>query len=170
MFRIRAARDLTKRMGVMFQDGALFSSLTVRENVEVPLRTIDGLDAGLRRDLADLKIAMSGLPYKAGEQLPLGTVGRDAQTRGPCARAGAGPRNRVSGRTHGRAGPNWRGGFLTKLIRGLSRAMGLTVFMVTHDLDSLHACCDRDCGFGGQAGEVYRHDGRYAEGRPPMGA
>jgi len=58
------------RWGVMFQDGALFSSLTVRENVEVPMRTIEGLDPGIRRALADLKISMVGLPYLAGGKYP----------------------------------------------------------------------------------------------------
>ena len=56
-------------MGVMFQDGALFSSLTVRENVEVPLRTCRAERRAAPR-LADLKIAMSGLPYKAGDNYP----------------------------------------------------------------------------------------------------
>ncbi|MFN2335284.1 MAG: ABC transporter ATP-binding protein, partial [Wenzhouxiangellaceae bacterium] len=57
---------IDRRNGVMFQDGALFSSLTVRENVEVPLRAVPDLPERLRQSLADLKISMSGLPYKAG--------------------------------------------------------------------------------------------------------
>ena len=65
--RRRAAID--RRNGVMFQDGALFSSLTVRENVEVPMRAIP-TGAALRRALADLKISMAGLPWKAGDNYP----------------------------------------------------------------------------------------------------
>ncbi len=52
---------IDRRTGVMFQDGALFSSLTVRENIEVPMRAIEGLTPDLRSALADLKISMSGL-------------------------------------------------------------------------------------------------------------
>jgi phospholipid/cholesterol/gamma-HCH transport system ATP-binding protein len=58
------------RWGVMFQDGALFSSLTVRENVEVPMRAIPGLDPDIARPLAELKIAMVGLPAIAGDKYP----------------------------------------------------------------------------------------------------
>jgi phospholipid/cholesterol/gamma-HCH transport system ATP-binding protein len=72
---VLAADDDTRqkvdlRCGVMFQDGALFSSLTVRENVEVPLRAVDGLAPEIRRQLADLKIALVGLPYTAGDKYP----------------------------------------------------------------------------------------------------
>ena len=62
--------SLDNRWGVMFQDGALFSSLNVRENVEVPLRRIKKLAPPLRRELADLKISMVGLPYLAGDKYP----------------------------------------------------------------------------------------------------
>ena len=63
-------RALQRRWGVMFQDGALFSALTVRENVEVPMRSIPGLGAQLRRDLASLKVAMAGLPPEACDRFP----------------------------------------------------------------------------------------------------
>jgi phospholipid/cholesterol/gamma-HCH transport system ATP-binding protein len=63
-------REIRARWGVMFQDGALFSALTVRENVEAPMRVQIALPAALRRSLADLKIAMVGLPPKAGDLYP----------------------------------------------------------------------------------------------------
>ena len=65
-----ARQQLGRRWGVMFQDGALFSSLTVRENVEVPLKSVPELAPDIRRSLADLKIAMVGLPYLAGDKYP----------------------------------------------------------------------------------------------------
>ena len=62
-------RHIERNTGVLFQDGALFSTLTVRENVEVPMRPLR-LEAGVRRKLADLKIAMAGLPPDAGDKYP----------------------------------------------------------------------------------------------------
>ncbi|MBN2760664.1 MAG: ABC transporter ATP-binding protein [Rhodobacteraceae bacterium] len=135
-------REIDQRMGVMFQDGALFSSLTVRENVEVPLRTIDGLNPALRRDLADLKIAMSGLPYKAGDNYPSELSGGMRKRAGLARALALDPEIVFLDEPTAGLDPIGASAF-DELIRGLSQAMGLTVFMVTHDLDSLHACCDR---------------------------
>jgi len=137
-----ARRAIDQRMGVMFQDGALFSSLTVRENVEVPLRTVPGLGAGLRRELADLKIAMAGLAWKAGDNYPSELSGGMRKRAGLARALALDPEIVFLDEPTAGLDPIGAAAF-DELIRGLSGAMGLTVFMVTHDLDSLHATCDR---------------------------
>ena len=119
---------LGRRWGVMFQDGALFSALTVAENVEVPLRAVPGLSAAQRRALAALKIALVGLPAEAGSRYPSQLaldpelVFLDEPT------AGLDPIGAAA---------------FDALIKSLSERLGLTVFLVTHDLDTLHATCNR---------------------------
>lgn len=135
-------RAIDQRMGVMFQDGALFSSLTVRENVEVPMRTVPGLDAGLRRELADLKIALSGLPYKAGDNYPSELSGGMRKRAGLARALALDPEIVFLDEPTAGLDPIGAAAF-DQLIKSLSKTMGLTVFLVTHDLDSLHACCDR---------------------------
>lgn len=130
------------RWGVMFQDGALFSSLTVRENVEVPMKAVPGLDPGIAHDLADLKISMVGLPYLAGDKYPSELSG-GMRKRAGLARALALDPDIVF-LDEPTAGLDPIGAAdLDTLVRGLSRSLGLTVFLVTHDLDTLHAVCDR---------------------------
>ncbi|MCK0150058.1 ABC transporter ATP-binding protein [Marivita sp. S6314] len=133
---------LEARWGVMFQDGALFSSLTVRENVEVPMRAIDGLDPVIRRDLADLKISMVGLPYLAGDKYPSELSGGMRKRAGLARALALDPEIVFLDEPTAGLDPIGASAFDT-LIRGLSRSLGLTVFLVTHDLDTLHAVCDR---------------------------
>ncbi len=128
--------------GVMFQDGALFSSLTVRENVEVPMRTIDGLDADIRRQLADLKISMVGLPYFAGDKYPSELSGGMRKRAGLARALALDPQIVFLDEPTAGLDPIGASDF-DQLILGLSRSLGLTVFLVTHDLDTLHAICDR---------------------------
>ena len=128
--------------GVMFQDGALFSSLTVRENVEVPMRTVGGLDPDLRRALADLKISMVGLPYLAGDKYPSELSGGMRKRAGLARALALDPQIVFLDEPTAGLDPIGAAEFDT-LIRDLSRALGLTVFLVTHDLDTLHAVCDR---------------------------
>lgn len=128
--------------GVMFQDGALFSSLTVRENVEVPMRTIEGLDPKLRRDLADLKISMVGLPYFAGDKYPSELSGGMRKRAGLARALALDPKIVFLDEPTAGLDPIGAADF-DQLILGLSRSLGLTVFLVTHDLDTLHAICDR---------------------------
>jgi phospholipid/cholesterol/gamma-HCH transport system ATP-binding protein len=135
-------REIDARMGVMFQDGALFSSLTVRENVEVPLRSIRGLDVGLRRELADLKISMSGLPYAAGDKYPSELSGGMRKRAGLARALALDPEIVFLDEPTAGLDPIGAAAFDT-LIRALSETLGLTVFLVTHDLDTLHATCDR---------------------------
>jgi phospholipid/cholesterol/gamma-HCH transport system ATP-binding protein len=135
-------RAIDMRMGVMFQDGALFSSLTVRENVEVPMRNLPGLDAGLRRELADLKIAMSGLPYKAGDNYPSELSGGMRKRAGLARALALDPEIVFLDEPTAGLDPIGAAAF-DELIKALSETLGLTVFLVTHDLDTLHATCDR---------------------------
>ena len=137
-----ARRDAGANWGVMFQDGALFSSLTVRENVEVPMRTIDGLDPSIRRALADLKISMVGLPYFAGDKFPSELSGGMRKRAGLARALALDPKIVFLDEPTAGLDPIGAADF-DQLILGLSRSMGLTVFLVTHDLDTLHAICDR---------------------------
>ena len=123
--------------GVMFQDGALFSNLTVRENVMVPMKEHTELSPQLCRELADMKILMAGLHADAGPKLPSDLSG-GMRKRAALARALAlDPDEPTAG-----LDPITAANF-DALIRDLQRALGLTVFLVTHDVDTLHATCDR---------------------------
>ncbi len=137
-----ARSDAAHNWGVMFQDGALFSSLTVRENVEVPMRTVEGLDPNIRRDLADLKISMVGLPYLAGDKYPSELSGGMRKRAGLARALALDPRIVFLDEPTAGLDPIGAADF-DQLILGLSQALGLTVFLVTHDLDTLHATCDR---------------------------
>lgn len=138
-----AAREsLDERWGVMFQDGALFSSLTVRENVEVPMRSVPGLAPAIRRDLADLKISMVGLPYSAGDKYPAELSGGMRKRAGLARALALDPEIVFLDEPTAGLDPIGAAAFDT-LIRNLSRSLGLTVFLVTHDLDTLYAICDR---------------------------
>ncbi|MDG4648521.1 ABC transporter ATP-binding protein [Roseibacterium sp. SDUM158017] len=130
------------RWGVMFQDGALFSSLTVRENVEVPMKGVPGLDPGIARELADLKISMVGLPYLAGDKYPSELSGGMRKRAGLARALALDPEIVFLDEPTAGLDPIGAAEF-DQLIRGLSRSLGLTVFLVTHDLDTLHAVCDR---------------------------
>ncbi len=139
-----ADRQLIERStGVLFQDGALFSSLTVGENVEVPLREHHpGLPDGLRRELALLKVKLAGLPADAINKLPSQLSG-GMRKRAALARALAldPPLVFLDEPTAG-LDPIGAAAF-DHLILTLRRALGLTVFIITHDLDTLYAICDR---------------------------
>jgi len=133
---------LEARWGVMFQDGALFSSLTVRENVEVPMRAIKGLDPAIRRQIADLKISMVGLPYNAGDKYPSELSGGMRKRAGLARALALDPEIVFLDEPTAGLDPIGASGF-DALIVDLCRSLGLTVFLVTHDLDTLHATCDR---------------------------
>lgn len=139
----KATREtLDERWGVMFQDGALFSSLTLRENVEVPMRTVPGLPPAIRRHLADLKISMVGLPYLAGDKYPSELSGGMRKRAGLARALALDPEIVFLDEPTAGLDPIGAAAFDT-LIRNLSRSLGLTVFLVTHDLDTLYATCDR---------------------------
>lgn len=133
---------IERRWGIMFQDGALFSNLTVRENVMVPMREHTDLNPDLRRALADMKIQMAGLSASAGDKYPSDLSG-GMRKRAALARALAlDPELLFLDEPTAGLDPITAAAF-DKLIRDLQQALGLTVFLVTHDLDTLHAVCDR---------------------------
>lgn len=131
-----------RRWGVMFQDGALFSSLTVRQNVEAPMREQLDLSPGTRSALADLKIAMVGLPASAGDKYPSELSGGMRKRAGLARALALDPEIVFLDEPTAGLDPIGAAAF-DILIRQLQKALGLTVFLVTHDLDSLHAVCDR---------------------------
>ncbi|MBF9036431.1 ATP-binding cassette domain-containing protein [Rhodobacterales bacterium HKCCE2091] len=137
-----ALEELQHHWGVMFQDGALFSALTVRENVEVPLKSVRGLDPKLRRELADLKIALSGLPYLAGDKYPSELSGGMRKRAGLARALALDPDIVFLDEPTAGLDPIGAADF-DNLIKDLRDTMGLTVFLVTHDLDTLHAICTR---------------------------
>lgn len=135
-------RDVQNLWGIMFQDGALFSNLTVRENVMVPMREHTSLPVPLMQQLADQKLRMSGLDDSAGPKFPSDLSG-GMRKRAALARALAldPPILFLDEPTAG-LDPITAGGF-DNLVRELQSALSLTVFLVTHDLDTLAATCDR---------------------------
>jgi phospholipid/cholesterol/gamma-HCH transport system ATP-binding protein len=130
------------RWGVMFQDGALFSSLTVRENVEAPMREKLAIDAATRSALADLRIAMVGLPTTAGDLFPSELSGGMRKRAGLARALALDPQILFLDEPTAGLDPISASEF-DNLILSLQKALGLTVFLVTHDLDTLHATCDR---------------------------
>ena len=135
-------RALEQRWGVMFQDGALFSSLTVRENVEVPLRAVPGLTDAQRCGLAELKIGMAGLPWKANDDMPADLSGGMRKRAGLARALALDPEILFLDEPTAGLDPIGASAF-DRLIVTLRDALNLSVFLVTHDLDTLHACCDR---------------------------
>ncbi len=138
-----AQRVMSRRAGVLFQDGALFSSLTVLENVEVPLKSHrPDLPAQLRRDLARSKIQLSGLSASTSSLMPSELSG-GMRKRVALARALAlEPELLFLDEPTAGLDPIGAADF-DRLLRTLQRALGLTVFLITHDLDTLYAICDR---------------------------
>jgi phospholipid/cholesterol/gamma-HCH transport system ATP-binding protein len=133
---------LDMRLGVLFQHGALFSALTVLENVQVPMREYLDLPQRLMDELALLKIELVGLPRDAAQKFPSELSGGMTK-RAALARALALDPDIVflDEPTSG-LDPISAAEF-DELVGKLRDTMGLTVYMVTHDLDSLFAVCDR---------------------------
>jgi phospholipid/cholesterol/gamma-HCH transport system ATP-binding protein len=128
--------------GVLFQQGALFSSMTVAQNIQMPLREYLDLPQGLLDEIAALKIALVGLAPDAFGKYPSELSGGMIK-RAALARALAlEPEIVFLDEPTAGLDPISAGEF-DALIRDLQRTLGLTVFMVTHDLDSLATICDR---------------------------
>lgn len=138
-----AARDLRRRWGVMFQGGALFSTLTVAENVQVPLREFyPDLGPKLMDEIAAYKVLMAGLPANAGPKYPAELSGGMRKRAGLARALALDPQLLFLDEPTAGLDPISAAAF-DSLVRSLSRALGLTVFLITHDLDTLYATCDR---------------------------
>ncbi|MGE0232769.1 MAG: ABC transporter ATP-binding protein [Flavobacteriaceae bacterium] len=137
-----------KEMGVLFQHGALFSSLNVRQNVQAPMREHLDLSHELMDELADLKLAMVGLSADAGDKFPSELSGGMIK-RAALARAlSLDPKIVFLDEPTSGLDPIGAAEF-DELIAKLSQTLGLTVFMVTHDLDSLISTCTHIAALGG---------------------
>lgn len=136
-------RALECRWGVLFQDGALFTSLTVAQNVQVPLREqIGNLPKDLMDELAAMKVSMVGLTPDAGPKYPSELSGGMRKRAGIARALALDPEILFLDEPTAGLDPIGAAAF-DELIKRLHGALGLTVMMVTHDLDSLHAVCDR---------------------------
>jgi len=134
---------MARRAGVLFQDGALFSSLTVRENVEVPLKAyFPGMSRARRERLALLKIGLAGLPAHAAEKLPAELSGGMRKRSGLARALALSPELLFLDEPTAGLDPIGAAAF-DELIATLQQALGLTVFLITHDLDTLYAICNR---------------------------
>jgi phospholipid/cholesterol/gamma-HCH transport system ATP-binding protein len=143
----RARQQVARRWGVLFQHGALFSSLSVKQNIQVPMREYLDLSPHLLEEMAMLKLALVGLKPDAAEKAPSELSGGMIK-RAALARALALDPDIVflDEPTSG-LDPIGAGEF-DELIATLRQTLGITVYMVTHDLDSLHAICDRIAAVG----------------------
>jgi phospholipid/cholesterol/gamma-HCH transport system ATP-binding protein len=133
---------IQRRWGVLFQSNALFSSLTLLENVMFPLREHTSLDYKSMQQLAILKIMLAGLPMEAATKYPAELSG-GMQKRAGLARAIVlDPELLFLDEPSAGLDPNTAAGF-DELILNLQKTMGLTIVMVTHDVDSLWTVTNR---------------------------
>lgn len=135
-------RALERRFGVMFQQGALFSALTVKQNIQLPMREYLKLSPDLLDELAMVKLDLVGLSPDAADKAPSELSGGMIK-RAALARALAlDPEIVFLDEPTSGLDPIGAAEF-DELIMTLKQTLGLTVFMVTHDLDSLYSACDR---------------------------
>jgi phospholipid/cholesterol/gamma-HCH transport system ATP-binding protein len=137
------AKNIRRRWGILFQNGALFSTLTVAENVEVPIREyFPHLQPPLLDEIASYKIAMTGLPPDAGPKFPSELSGGMTKRAGLARALALDPELLFLDEPTSGLDPIAAAAF-DELIRSLQKRLELTVFLITHDLDSLYAICDR---------------------------
>ncbi|MGF7154688.1 ABC transporter ATP-binding protein [Novosphingobium gossypii] len=135
--------DLRSRWGVLFQGGALFSTLTVGENVEVPLKQFfPEITDSLRAEIARFKVRLSGLPENAAFKFPSELSGGMKKRAGLARALALDPELLFLDEPTAGLDPIGAAAF-DSLTRELKETLGLTVFLITHDLDTLYAICDR---------------------------
>ena len=131
------------RCGVLFQGGALFSTLTVGENVEVPLKQFyPDLDPELMHEIARYKVMLSGLPEDAVSKYPAELSGGMKKRAGLARALALDPELLFLDEPTAGLDPIGAAAF-DRLTRELKETLGLTVFLITHDLDTLYEICDR---------------------------
>jgi len=134
--------DIERRTGILFQQGALFSALSVIDNVAAPLIEHTRLPKDVIRELAEMKIAMVGLKPEAHHLKPAELSGGMRKRVGLARALALDPELLFLDEPTAGLDPIGAGAF-DELIRQLSNDLGLTVFMITHDLDSLYAITDK---------------------------
>ncbi len=138
----RRMQAIEQRWGVLFQSGALFTNLTVRENVAAPMHEYARLPRRTMNELSDLKLALVGLPPGVGDLKPSELSGGMVKRAGLARALSLDPELLFLDEPTSGLDPISAGAF-DALIGNLSRTLGLTVFMITHDLDSVYTICDR---------------------------
>lgn len=135
--------DVRKRWGVLFQGGALFSTLTVAENIQVPLREFyPDLNPALLDEIAAYKVVMTGLSPEAGPKYPAELSGGMKKRAGLARALAMDPELLFLDEPTAGLDPIGAAAF-DELTKSLQQTLGLTVFLITHDLDTLYAICDR---------------------------
>ncbi|WP_293366971.1 ABC transporter ATP-binding protein [Phenylobacterium sp.] len=133
---------IERRWGILFQQGALFSNLTVRENVAAPMFEHTSMPRKEIYDLSDLKIALVGLPPNAGDLKPAELSGGMRKRAGLARALALDPELLFLDEPTSGLDPISAAAF-DELIKDLSDSLELTVFMITHDLDTLYEITDR---------------------------
>jgi len=135
-------RGLQVRWGVLFQEGALFSSQTVAQNIQVPMRRWTHMSQSLMDELAAMKLSLVGLPEDAARKFPSELSGGMKKRAGLARALALDPELVFLDEPTAGLDPISAAQF-DQLVRDLQKSLGLTVFMVTHDIDTLRATTDR---------------------------
>ncbi len=135
-------RTVQMRWGVLFQDGALFSSQTVAENIQVPLHEYTSMSQKLKNEIAAMKLSMVGLPEDTAKKHPSELSGGMKKRAGLARALALDPELVFLDEPTSGLDPI-SANLFDQLVRSLQKSLNLTVFMVTHDLDTLKATTDR---------------------------